>query len=137
MKGMALDSIQQTTRTMLTTSIGTKCSQKSSFLDVFPHETSPSNAHTPNPPPHAMTLPSTASFSPPYPPPLPCLSPPGFFTLIANTLVLEHALFLSRELPLIQRFPWLQDQDQHAMTLLVTSVISDHNKQTQPASFSV
>ena len=82
-----------------------------------------------------MTLPSTASFTPPYPLPLPRSSPPDFFALLADTRALEHALFLLREVPLIQRFPWLQDQDQHAMTLTVKSVISDHDKRTQLASF--
>ena len=39
-----------------------------------------------------------------------------------------------RAVPLIQRLPWLHDQDQHTMTLLVTSIISDdHDKQTRPA----
>lgn len=44
MTSMALDSIQ-TTQTMLNTSLGTKGSQKSSFLDIFSHET---NSNDPN-----------------------------------------------------------------------------------------
>ena len=54
MTGMALDSIKQKTQTKLTTSFGTKGIQKSSFLDVFPLETNPSDAHAPTP---VMTLP--------------------------------------------------------------------------------
>ena len=86
MMGMALDSIQRTTRTTLNTSLGTKGSQKSSFLEVSPFETNPSNAHTPTPPPPTMTLPATVSFYPPYDPTPPTRSynPPALFDLTAD-----------------------------------------------------
>ena len=60
MTGMALDSIQRTTWTILTTSLTKKGSQKSSFSDVFSLETSPnSSANDPNP---VMTPPVKSGF---------------------------------------------------------------------------
>ena len=47
MTGMELDSIQQTTRTPLTTSLGTTGIQKSDLLDGIP-QTNPSYANTPS-----------------------------------------------------------------------------------------
>ena len=46
MTGMVLDRIQQTTRTPSTKSLSKTGSQKSDFLDGFPHATNPSDANT-------------------------------------------------------------------------------------------
>ena len=131
MLGMALDSIQQTTRTPSTTSLAKTGSQKSELLDGFSPGITPSNANT-----------STTVMTPPV------ITPPVKFSLfndtpheenlpraylytidliIKNTCALCHALSIFREKRLFQ--------DQHAMTLPITSVVSNHDEQIQPASF--
>ena len=137
MTGMALDSIQRTIWTTLTTSLAKKGSQKPSFLDVSPsvnHSNYPQ--HNPLSPATAsifdhsednMTLPAPASLSPPHnPTPHTRLYNHSAYIytidlITYNTWALHHALSIF--------------QDQHAMILPVTSVVSNHNKQTQPTSF--